>query len=91
MSCTAKYGEWKSPITSDVLVKGNCKTICELQVRQGKAFWTEQTFPVGTRVLYEQEENNTDPSKPGIQWSPNGVSVSTAGDDGGMVRRDTFL
>ncbi|KAI1721343.1 prolyl oligopeptidase family domain-containing protein [Ditylenchus destructor] len=69
----AKHGEWKSPITSDFLVKGSCKAICELQASAGTPFWIEQTFPAGQRVLYERGKSGEK-----RRWSPEGVNCNNS-------------
>jgi hypothetical protein len=54
-------------------------------------FWTEQTFPDGVKVLFEntntaQNEHYSNPSERGIQWSPDGINVSTRGEgEAGVV------
>uniref|UniRef100_A0A915EFC1 aldehyde dehydrogenase (NAD(+)) n=1 Tax=Ditylenchus dipsaci TaxID=166011 RepID=A0A915EFC1_9BILA len=69
----ANNGEWKSKITSQFVLEGNCKSLNELQIRNGVPFWIEQTFPVGQKVLYSRDTQGK-----AVRWSPDGVSVSNS-------------
>lgn len=66
------YGSWESPIDAKRIITGNCKDICELQVSpNGRVFWVEQTFPRGTRVLFERGDNTSN-----VRWSGDEITVA---------------
>lgn len=66
------YGSWESPIDAKRIIAGNCKDICELQVSpNGRVFWVEQTFPRGTRVLFERGDNTSN-----VRWSGDEITVA---------------
>ncbi|CAB3401406.1 unnamed protein product [Caenorhabditis bovis] len=55
MATIAPYGSWKSAITTDQFVAGNCKSICEFQLAGPHVFWVEQNLITGKREVYSKK------------------------------------